>query len=423
MFCTSCGVENVADSRFCKQCGHRMDSGVVPDSEVSSTVHHAAALLERAYRARKEGNALEAVGLCREALQENPESLSALALLGQLYEAMGDRELAIHTYERLVQLSPSSMAERGKLDDLRGEGLFPVPRGAASHVLYTGARAGVSPWHALGFAVAGAALVTLGGFIAVSWRESTRSSQAPPRSLPAVSRSGGSNAKAGREPEAADSQSGVVSIPPSFGVQQSPVFVPSTIPYPAEVPRPSRQVRVAEIHPAAASSAFRTAKKRELSNHRLQLSGDEAGTEGQGSITIKVDSDTTRGAAGKRPPAGSGSAKVVVDNESHASEITIPTSQDAQSYLAMADTLKLTGKFDKAIVAYRHALPSGGDQAGYIYQQIGDCFRKRGDKDSAVNNYHNAVGEYQKLIDSSRNVEYASDGKRVCEKAIKTCTP
>lgn len=125
MFCSSCGTRNGTDSNFCKQCGIRLDKSVpvkidpddferaLPDEE------HVSALLERAYQRRKEGDIEGAISLCVEALHLPIESTSAHSLLGQLYEEQGNREAAIHEYERVLTLNPASIADRVKLDQLR----------------------------------------------------------------------------------------------------------------------------------------------------------------------------------------------------------------------------------------------------------------------------------------------------------------
>src|SRR5579862_7196131 len=100
MFCTQCGTENGDDSRFCKQCGHKLNAATSPPVGSHAPVEtsqdaRVKELLDRAYQARKEGDADQAVMLCREALRLHPDDVMAHALLSQLYEAIGEREMAI----------------------------------------------------------------------------------------------------------------------------------------------------------------------------------------------------------------------------------------------------------------------------------------------------------------------------------------
>ncbi|HLK55138.1 MAG TPA: tetratricopeptide repeat protein, partial [Chthonomonadaceae bacterium] len=141
MFCTSCGTKNIEESNYCKQCGHRLDRATpAPITEEAfdralPEEEQVAALLERAYRARKGGDTTEAIRLCEEALHLRHESTSAHSLLGQLYEQTGDRERAIREYERVLRLNPGSIADRVKLDELRGESLALQSKKSPPHIV------------------------------------------------------------------------------------------------------------------------------------------------------------------------------------------------------------------------------------------------------------------------------------------------
>lgn len=377
------------------------------------------ALLERAYQARKEGDAVGATGLCREALQLQPDYLPALSLLGQLYEAMGDRDLAIHTYERLVQLYPSSVADRGRLDDLRGEGKFPVARTAsAPHVLYTGVRPALNPWQAIGFAAAGAALVTLGGLFALRWREPAR---------PIIVTPPAAQVTVGKEDAA--SKSSQVAASTGSQTNQPVASLPNYM-YPPTFVDPAASETISnsgnEYHrvaPAEVLPPIRpTDRKNRPASSRIQLPPAEASDDAHGDLTIRVKGDHPKTDGKNRADAPQGMINIKVDPPHGSDANAAPTDHDARSFMALGDTLKLSRQYDKAIAAYRRALAGAGDDTGRVYQQIADCFRKHGDKESAINNYRSAIAEYQKLIDASRNVEYATDGLRVCEKAIKVCS-
>ncbi len=126
MFCNACGVKNVADSNFCKQCGHKLDraAGKIAEAAFDAALPEAEqldALLERAYRLRREHNLEGAVALCEEALRLRPGSTSAHSLLGQLYALSGQQGAAVREYERVLELNPGSIADRMKLDELRDE--------------------------------------------------------------------------------------------------------------------------------------------------------------------------------------------------------------------------------------------------------------------------------------------------------------
>src|SRR5262245_24191565 len=105
MFCASCGTKNAAESNFCRQCGHKLERPAAPikisEEEFDRALpadEQVSALLERAYRQRKDSDLPGAIALCEEALRLNPDSTTAHSLLGQLYEASGSRERAIREY-------------------------------------------------------------------------------------------------------------------------------------------------------------------------------------------------------------------------------------------------------------------------------------------------------------------------------------
>ena len=135
MFCTACGTKNQLNSNFCKQCGQALEK-TAPAKISEADFDHALpveeqvdALLERAYRLRKTGDLGGAVALCNEVLELRPTSTSAHSLLGQLYEAQGDKPRAIAALERVLEINPGSIADRVKLDELRGDA---APRNEAT---------------------------------------------------------------------------------------------------------------------------------------------------------------------------------------------------------------------------------------------------------------------------------------------------
>jgi tetratricopeptide (TPR) repeat protein len=155
-----------------------------------------------------------------------------------------------------------------------------------------------------------------------------------------------------------------------------------------------------------ASRRFRTGAKAGRTDNRVVLPGDE----GDGQITIQVDKSGAPGEAGR------------IEVSTGDTGSATPAGSEARSYMALGDTHLVSGEYDKAIAAYRLALSNAGDEGGYLYQQIAECYRRRGDKESAVTNYENAIKEYHRLIDTGRRVEDAKDGIRACERAIKTCS-
>src|SRR5579871_1098194 len=190
MFCTACGTKNGSDSNYCKQCGQKLEKFVpskISEEDFDRALpenERVTALLERAYRARKEDNRIEAIRLCEEALLLHPDSTTAHSLLGQLYEQGGEREQAIREYTRVLELNPGSIADRVKLDQLReGAILAPPHKSPASQVVLMNrpGPSSVSPgarWTA-SFLGAGA-LILLGGWLGLQWHAHDTASHSHP---------------------------------------------------------------------------------------------------------------------------------------------------------------------------------------------------------------------------------------------------
>jgi len=134
MYCTDCGSRNPNDSKYCRECGRKIltlddearlaplrpsksvniDSAPEPPDDPERLRH----LLDMAFWHNEVGNITGAVLACEAALKVDPNSTSALSLLGCLYEKQGKVEKAIETFERVVQLNPESTADFEKLQHL-----------------------------------------------------------------------------------------------------------------------------------------------------------------------------------------------------------------------------------------------------------------------------------------------------------------
>lgn len=132
MFCNKCGNRNPLNSHFCRHCGARLDipGAVTHISDdtyrvATESVHHVfdeakvQHLLDRAFDLSEQGDIVGAIMACREALAENPESVSGHSFLGLLYERQGEKEKAILQYEKVLELNPESTVDRENLYRLR----------------------------------------------------------------------------------------------------------------------------------------------------------------------------------------------------------------------------------------------------------------------------------------------------------------
>jgi tetratricopeptide (TPR) repeat protein len=75
-------------------------------------------LLDEAFRALDAGNLSDAALACQGALALRPESTAAHSLLGLVYERQGELHDAIQQYRIVLDLNPSSQADRAKLNAL-----------------------------------------------------------------------------------------------------------------------------------------------------------------------------------------------------------------------------------------------------------------------------------------------------------------
>ncbi|MDW8105743.1 MAG: tetratricopeptide repeat protein, partial [Armatimonadota bacterium] len=127
MFCTQCGAHNTDDSRFCYQCGHRLqperpmptldESAFQLESpEQQAKIRQ---LLDEALAHEADGRFAEAILACEGVLVLDPANTSAHSLLGLIYEKQGDLQKAAAEYEKVVALNPDSAADRAKLEELR----------------------------------------------------------------------------------------------------------------------------------------------------------------------------------------------------------------------------------------------------------------------------------------------------------------
>lgn len=480
MFCTACGARNAEISNFCKQCGHKLDRASAPRISEEAfdralpLEEQVSALLERAYRLRKSGELSAAVRLCEEALHLNPESTSVHSLLGQIHEQMGNRGDAIHEYERVLLLNPGSIADRVKLDELRGDGLpTPLHPRSAPHIVMPN-RTLPSPngRQILGIAGVAGVLMLLGGLLALQFRPHQEKDGAPAASgltrsargtgvvkgAAAVASTAGTNASSDSSAPANSNGNPNASTP---GLSPTGTYSPYTgyAPPPVYIRTPSPTVYIRDAPPYA-ESGRRGGTLPNMNNLRVQSVSDNGDTSdrirlpdgggGKYSITIPSEgsgdttgADTSSKGTNAAPPKNQGSAatpkggspnggmglfppKFQWHDNGHGNGgiveggIGAPTT-DAQSQIAIASDKVKNGNYDEAIKVYRRALPGAGSQTGYVFQQMGICFQRIKDKTSAIEKFNQAIAEYQKLERANQQVDLARVGIKVCQNGIKLC--
>lgn len=129
MICPGCQTLNFREYKFCRECGQQLaapppaqptmalDAVPVPVNDDLQMQR----LLDEAFRALDAGSLSDAALACQGALALRPESTAAHSLLGLVYERQGEIADAIQQYRIVLDLNPSSRADRAKLDALLGQ--------------------------------------------------------------------------------------------------------------------------------------------------------------------------------------------------------------------------------------------------------------------------------------------------------------
>lgn len=463
MYCSSCGAKNGDDANYCKQCGTglaRPASTKISEQDFERAMpedDRVAALLERAYRARKDGNREEAIATCLEALTLRPASTSCHSLLSQLYEQGGDQELAVLHLEKVLELNPGSIADRVKLDEMRGDvpALITEPRRSPQIVLADRSKAAAPfDYRVAGLVVGCAALLALGGIFALQLqdRQTNRTHNQP---VVKASTTGADNAQSQQTNQVPNSSSGQQPGAPNLsnssnstpgftqqgaipqGPQSSGGYFPQTSPGPnfsgisqppanaepgpkigpmpgfsqpgTAAPVPSRTTQVQQGNSASQKPLVSTSDP-DQGTERVRLSvGDQGQGPGTGSIRL---SSPTGQSPSPSPSTGDNTA------------IREASGQSSQSreFTARASNLEMQQQYKQACNLYLRALDGAGDEAAYIYSRAARCFRSIGDKNSAISNYQHGVDEAQKLVASGHQAETARNLIRECESGIKICS-
>ena len=426
MFCTECGTKNTEPSKFCRQCGHALESSRVREEAYIKALpaeEQVGGLLERAYRLIAAEDLSGAVAVCEEALRLLPESTSAHSLLGQVFALQGEREKAVAEYEKVLKINPGSIADRVKLDELRDAGRVRKTPAASSNAKYS---APLGVWNIAALACACLALTGTGVVIAMQMRSRSQSVVVAPKpNTPVVTASNTPTRDANAiivPPNNAKSSAETTETPVSPTPPTRTVFVtPSGAPaLPGQQNSPAPVTQPLPTMPAksnAAKTMPTPSKSADKSGGRVVLNeGDGVTKDRDGHYTIRITAKEGKDSSAL-PPGNS--VRVAPGNDggrgSNAPE------GNARAALSAADDLRFKGEFDKAIKMYQKALPGAGDRSGYVYEKLAYCFQQKGDRSSAKVNYERAINEYQKQVAAGHSIEIAQNSIRACERGIRVC--
>ncbi len=391
MFCNECGTRNNEDSKHCTHCGTTLKADTGPEP--------VDVLLEHSYQAKRNGDTEKALALCKLVLIKNPNHTTALALMGQLYESLGNTAEAIAAFEQVVRLNPGSVADRVRLDELKGEGKFTNSHPSATDTIFYPQQRDNTLLTILLVTVLVLALLGTGAALVIAlYQHQTRLAQTP-ANLPAQT--------ASRLP--APSQSRNNAPAPAY-----PLTLPPTIIYAQPPAQQSPAPAVITPLPSITQPAKQTPVPAPSHNHTAAASPEH--------LVIDVGSShSSHNTAAAAPSPANSHISISVGGS--AGTQSLQPDHTSRSYLAMAENEQLAAHYRRAISAYQDSLPTAGDETGFIYQQIGACYQKLGDSSMAVQSYQNAIASYNKLINANHQTTQAKAGILVCEASIKACTP
>lgn len=464
MICPQCKTPNPIGSKFCRECGARLqtpeDALAVEEAarvETERREERVAALLADGIALSERGKPYEALPLVEEAARLLPASTSAQALLASLYERTGQTKKAITAMEAVVALNPESEADRTKLEQLRrGVHVGPVP------VRPAGA---LPAWAPIAIAGAvGAFVLGVGLSLVLSdpdrrpdGRENRVAVSTPGSYYAPVSPGAGSALLPGPAPTTVD-----VAPPP---VRPDPFAPVPGEPDPgASAPAPST--------PRATTGAARRAGREASASTALALPPPGEGSTKDAAVPPRYRYRPATGAssarqssprslpaldggsatAGERirvaPPSAAAGAFPMplappaptaarIEERAPSGYIRIRVSPPRQQEspappspaapieietdpLSRAQSLQAAGRYREAATAYGQAAGSlSGAAAGEAYQAMALCQQRLGDDAAARAAYRQAIAAYEAQAASGREVSAARQGIASCRAALE----
>jgi len=420
MFCTQCGAYNTDDSRFCHQCGHRLqperkmpplDESVfqLESPEQQQKIQQ---LLDEALTHESEGRLHEAALACEGVLVLDPANTSAHSLLGLIYEKQGDLQKALAEYEKVVALNPDSVADRAKLEEVRRRLHMPPPRPPREEP--NQAPLLIAIFVAVGLFVLGLAAMNY---------------QARPKTSPSPTQTQAATQAA---PPATYS-------PYNWYAPATPGYAPPPVP-----PMPPLNPDNLSVAPPRERSAEQQGSATRAERTPLPPLPPITVVPSQ-PATTPSPSNRSQGSTGSQEPSIGGSV-VMPDvalqpgaggqtpERQPVMEITVrpgtggnggvvappPPSMESEDLMRVAQQHQLAGRYREAIPLYQKALQGATDK-GFIYQQIGLCYQRLGELDSARNAYQQAIAEYERQIAANQNVERARRGLEAAKQGLAAC--
>lgn len=377
MYCKHCGTAVEVSSKFCRECGQRIEDAPLGGTDRDERVK-IGELIYTAHKCKELGSIDDAILACQGALALDEENAKAHALLGSLHQLKGDTAAAVREYERAVELDPTNAADRQQLEDLQNSQVSPPEVKDKFDRL--------SPYapYAASIAVTCVVLVVLlmlvrgqAGRVEVG-RETSGRSQNVSQTPPAQPYGQAQYPPGEYQPQAP-------SAPPAGGTSVPEKVIPP-VPLPKAQESAANQARTSAVPPPGPKEPPVIVPVIEPSG---TSSPPSSRSEPSGSAYI-----SSRPAPPAAPPAPS------VDSEQRGLQ------------------LQRAGRYQDAISAYREALARTSDK-GRLYQQIALCYQRLGEHDMAVDSYDRAIRSYREQSAAGRDQAEVERNIKACEAGIQ----
>jgi len=369
-------------------------------------------LLDEALTHESEGRLHEAALACEGVLVLDPANTSAHSLLGLIYEKQGDLQKALAEYEKVVALNPDSVADRAKLEEVRRRLHMPPPRPPREEP--NQAPLLIAIFVAVGLFVLGLAAMNY---------------QARPKTSPSPTQT----------PTVTQSAPSAAYPPYNWYAPATPGYAPPPVP-----PMPPLNPDNLSVAPPRERSAEQQGSATRAERTPLPPLPPITVVPSQ-PATTPSPSNRSQGSTGSQEPSIGGSV-VMPDvalqpgaggqtpERQPVMEITVrpgtggnggvvappPPSMESEDLMRVAQQHQLAGRYREAIPLYQKALQGATDK-GFIYQQIGLCYQRLGELDSARNAYQQAIAEYERQIAANQNVERARRGLEAAKQGLAAC--
>jgi len=456
VYCQDCNTHNSLDSKYCKECGAKINSGYrtlmlsiqdLPLHQSEEDIEKLTRLLDMAFWHNQAGNQAAAVTACQAALALNPNSTTAHSLLGTLYEKSGDDAQAIHHFEAVLSLNPDSQADAAKLDQLRrgvhvraaappishqwlppaflkiGPAIGKRLSSLSASPLAAGTASQRRPLYAAGGATA---LVLVAGLLVTHpWASAETVKTYPITASAAPAPVAISRSAFAPGTQTASATAPPMVLTPAHANTQMPAYVPPVItsrdPFAGQTPPTSAPAWSLPSAPRRAATVRRTNRSMELPPLRLAalppVGSDGAVLGGVAPAPVSLpDGVAFSGSALSAVPRHT----VVVGGYSGSPAPSVsPYQSDLSSHIQI--TVHQARDTDGSNAPANNSLAATDDGQGEIYQQKALSLQEAGSYASAKSAYQSAIRSYQTQIAAGRDVETARRGLSACQTGLQIC--